>query len=91
MKRIIAIILAVSMLTACGTPMDHGGKHYPTYGFFNEDNSKSQNMCYEVSIGNVIWSILLAETIVFPVYFIGWSLWEPVGLKVNGKCGIDKD
>lgn len=90
MKKTIAAILMATMLAACGTPMDYNGKTYPTYGLINENTSKSEQMCYEASIGNIIWSIILIETVVFPVYFVGWSLWEPAGPKVNGKCGIDK-
>lgn len=89
MKKIIASVLIATMLTACGAPINHAGKHYPTYGLFNQDTDKSDKMCYEVSVGNVVWGILLFETIVAPVYFVGWSLWNPVGPKGEKGCGID--
>ena len=90
MKKIIASILIATTLVGCGVPMDYAGKTYPTYGIVNEDENKSNKMCYKVSIGNVVWSIILIETIIAPVYFIGWSLWEPVRVKPeSGKCGID--
>lgn len=89
MKRFIAMILIACMLTACGQPINYGGKEYPTYGLFNQDTAKSNKMCYEVSVGNVIWGIILIETIVAPVYFVGWSLWNPVGPKGPNGCGID--
>lgn len=90
MKKLIAVVAACSLLAACGRPIDYNGKHYPTHGVFNEDTAKSKDMCYEVSVGNVVWSVILIETIVFPIYFIGWSLWNPVGPKgANGECGID--
>lgn len=91
MKKTFAFVAAASMmLAACGQPIDYQGKHYPTHGVFNEDAAKSKDMCYEVSVGNVVWSIILIETIVMPIYFIGWSLWNPVGPKsANGECGID--
>lgn len=91
MKKTIAAAVAMSlMLSACGRPIQHEGKEYPTYGLFNETSKRSDKMCYETSIGNVVWSIILVETIVAPVYFIGFSLFNPVGPKgPNGECGID--
>ena len=92
MKKIalIAATASMLMLSACGQPITYQDKEYPTYGLFNETSSKSDKMCYETSIGNVIWSIILIETIIAPVYFIGFSLYNPVGPKgPNGECGID--
>jgi hypothetical protein len=43
-------------------------------------------MCYEASFGNIVWSVLTIETVILPVYFIGWSIFNPIGEKVNGKC-----
>lgn len=97
MKKIIASLLIASIvLMGCGHPGDFQSpstgkmKEYPTYGFFNADSSKSAEMCYEVSVGNVVWSIILVETIIMPVYFIGFSIFNPIGPKVDGKCGIDQ-
>ena len=39
------------------------------------------NIKYEVIWGNLVLGILLCETIVAPVYFFGFSLFEPVGEK----------
>jgi hypothetical protein len=81
MKRIIAVSLIAASLVGCGQPAWIGGKKYDTYGLFNESTHKNPNIAYEVSIGNVVWSIILVETIVFPVYFVGFSLFNPVGPK----------
>ncbi|PJB09480.1 MAG: hypothetical protein CO120_09845 [Gammaproteobacteria bacterium CG_4_9_14_3_um_filter_38_9] len=95
MKKLIAIIISASLLAACGNPasfkIEDKVKKYPTYGFFNSDTQKSEKICYEVSVGNVVWSIILVQTIVAPVYFIGFSLFNPVTIKnVDGTCpGID--
>ena len=88
-KKLIILASCLS-LAACGHPIDVNGKHYPTYGIINADSSKSKDMCYEVSVGNVVWSVILVETVIFPIYFIGFSLFNPVGPKgANGACGID--
>lgn len=89
LKRFLTVAVVASMLTACGAPLDHNGKHYPTVGIVNMATEKSDKMCYEASIGNIIWSIILIETIVAPIYFIGWSMWNPVGPKGPAGCGID--
>ena len=95
MKKIIACIIIASLLAGCGAPLDvtqadGSTKTYPTYGFFNQKTEKSDKMCYEVSVGNVVWSIILFETVIAPVYFIGFSLYNPTGPKdASGKCGID--
>jgi hypothetical protein len=78
-KFMVVMIMALS-LAGCGDPMEIKGTMVPTYGLFNEDD-KFENVEYEISIGNVIWSIILIETIFMPVYFIGFSLFEPVGMK----------
>ena len=95
MKKIIALALAASIaLTGCGAPQtlttaDKTTKEYPTYGLFNENSEKSSKVCYEISVGNVVWSILLIETVVMPIYFIGFSLFNPVSAKSDKGCGID--
>lgn len=96
MKKTIALVVALSILLAgCGHPQYLGQgseqKYYPTYGLFNETSSKSKNVCYEISVGNVIWSVILIETVVFPVYFVGWSIYNPVRLKKgpDDQCTFD--
>lgn len=90
MKKVLIAVLLVSMLTACGEPRVLGGKEYPTYGLFNQNSSKSEKVCYDLSVGNVVWSIIGIENIVMPVYFLGFSLFNPVSLKdAMGACGID--
>lgn len=94
MKKFIAITLAATLLlSACGQPQNlevNGNiKNYPTYGFFNESTHRSEHVCYEVSYGNTFWSIILFQTIIAPVYFIGFSLFNPVGVKTDKGCGVD--
>lgn len=93
MKKLLAAALCVTMLSACGTPKEltiqGKTKEYPTYGFLNKDSNKSEKVCYEISYGNLTWSVLLAASIIVPVYFVGFSLYNPTHEKVENSCGID--
>jgi hypothetical protein len=84
MKRTLLLVAALAttlMLSACGNDKTINGKNYDTYGVFNEESQKDPAILYEVSAGSVIWAIILCETIVFPVYIVGWDLWQPVRAK----------
>ena len=78
---LIATLLAASMLSACGNDKTIDGKHYETFGFANEESMRDPKILYEVSAGSVIWAIVLCETIIVPVYVIGWDLWQPVKVR----------
>ena len=39
---------------------------------------KIEGVEYELSSGNIVWSIVLGETVVAPVLFTGLALYEPV-------------
>lgn len=64
---------------------------YDTYGLFNKEDKRNPNVEYRIIIGNIVWSVILVETIIAPFYFWGFSMWEPVGLKhpnaVKGQIG----
>ena len=95
MKRLILVAtLAAFVLSGCGMPLstrlpDGSSKTYPTYGILNSDDSKSKNVCYKLSIGNLILSILFVETIIIPVYLVGFDIMNPVRLKKSptDECG----
>ncbi len=80
MKRslLVAALASMLLLSACGNDKTIDGKHYETFGIANETANRDPAILYEVSAGSVIWAIILSETIVFPVYIIGWDLWQPV-------------
>ena len=68
------------LTTACGGERLADGKYYDSYGLFDEE-SKDPNVVYRLSPASVIWAIVLAETVAFPVYIVGWDLYTPVRLK----------
>ena len=82
MKKFLSILLISIMiigLSACGSTKVINGVEYDTYGIFNEANKKNPEIKYRTIIGNIVWSCILVETIIAPVYFLGFSLFEPVG------------
>ena len=91
LKKIVSIILIVCMVSVfagCGNDMvmknDRGQitQRYEQIGIF-ELSEMNSNIEYQVVWGNVVWSILLCQTIVVPVVLIGWYLYEPIGVKAN--------
>lgn len=91
--KLVALALAASMLlTGCGAdPKTINGVTYDTYGFINKDEKKNPNIRYEVSGWSIFWSIVLVETIIGPIYFLGFDLYEPVEVQdpnaVKGQIG----
>jgi hypothetical protein len=91
MKKIISIVLIIVMcfvVMGCGDPKTIDNITYETIGIFEE---KNPNIHYRVIIGNVVLAILLIETVIFPIYFVGFSLWEPVCLKDDYVIGQKYD
>jgi len=83
MKKFTAIVLllVLSVLWGCADDLVVDGKRYETYGLFNKDEVRNLDMEYELVWGNIIWGALLFETALAPIYFFGFSMWEPVGFK----------
>ncbi len=84
MKKILLCLALAStmLLSACGAEdkvID--GVTYGTYGFMNEKEMKNPNIQYEISGWSIAWSIIFSETIIVPVYFIGWDMYQPIAKK----------
>jgi len=88
-SKLILFGLLVLFLSGCGDTKKINGITYDTYGLLSESNKKNPNIRYELILGNVIWGIILCETIAAPIYFFGFSMWEPVGLDMGVKGQID--
>jgi hypothetical protein len=86
----IVLVFAV-MVSGCGDPKVIHGVEYETYGLFNKEDSRSPDIKYKVIIGNVVWSIILVETIAAPIYFLGFSLYEPVRPKTQKEIEATKN
>ena len=54
----------------------------------NKDDMKNPNVEYRLIPGNIIWGCLLVETIIAPIYFFGFSIYEPIGSKTTVEKGV---
>jgi hypothetical protein len=88
MKRNVSITICILFLftfIGCGDIKIINWHEYDTYGITNKSEKKDPDIEYRVIVGNVVWSIILFETIIAPIYFICFSLYEPVGVKDHSK------
>jgi len=86
MKKLIATLVLICfafLVVGCGQPKTIDGVTYDTYGFINADTKKNPKIKYEVSTGNVILSVIFFGSVIAPVYFIGFSLYNPIALNDN--------
>lgn len=80
-KLLVVCFLFCFICVSCGDDMWIEGKKYETYGMINKDEIRDPKIEYRLIIGNVVWACILFQTAFAPVYFIGFSIYEPVGLK----------
>jgi len=89
MKKLITLLIVVSLtimpLYGCGNTKVIDGVEYDTYGLVSKGETRNPNIKYKVIIGNIIWSCILVETIIAPIYFLGFSLYEPTRKVVSGE------
>ena len=86
MKKLFIILIAVCFLVAgCGSNFVANGVEYETYGLLNKEEVRKEGVRYKLIVGNVVWGIVLCETIIAPVYFFGFSLYEPTGMINEAK------
>lgn len=82
MKSLLICMALAStlLLSACGAENKTiDGITYGTYGVANEKDMKNPNIEYSMSGWSVFWSVVFSETVVVPIYFIGWDLYQPIG------------
>jgi hypothetical protein len=86
-RTLVAALMTTLMLSACANPREIGGVTYDRYGLFNADEKKNPDIEYHIVVGNVVWSVILVETVIAPLYFIGFALYEPIGPKTTTVKG----
>lgn len=88
MKKLLTILcLLIFLLVGCGSSKEINGQTCKPYGLINKENVRCDCVKYDYIFGNIVWGIILIETIIAPIYFFGFSLWEPIGLDQN--CSIN--
>ena len=90
MRKMAIILICIAILVGCGNPKIINGKLYDIYGLLNKESKMNPDIEYTLITGNVIWSVILCETIIAPLYFVGFDLYEPVGLKGRYEPGVIK-
>lgn len=91
MKRITAVVVCLALLLAgCAQTKTICGVTYDSYGLVNASEKQNTNIRYEVVWGNVFWAVVLSETVIAPIYFFGWSLFQPVGVASDVKGAVDQ-
>jgi hypothetical protein len=88
-KRTLAIVAALMFgamtMTSCSQNKDlklNGKTHtFESYGWANYNEVKNDSVLYEASVGNIVWSVILSETVIVPIWLTGWDLYSPVRVK----------
>jgi hypothetical protein len=89
MKRLTTVLLLtiLTLVAGCGADAKTiNGTHYDTFGLFSLDE-ESPDVHYKLSGMSIVWSIVFSETLIVPIYFIGFDLYEPVRLKDTAVKG----
>uniref|UniRef100_A0A6M3IW49 Lipoprotein n=1 Tax=viral metagenome TaxID=1070528 RepID=A0A6M3IW49_9ZZZZ len=87
-RKFISVMLTVILvfgMMACGSTKVIEGVEYDTYGLINKNDNRNPDVKYKIIIGNIVWSIILVETIAAPIYFLGFSIYEPVRKKTTNE------
>lgn len=84
MKRInsvvvAAVLAATALVSGCASDKVIDGVQYEPYGLLNKDEVRKPCVQYKLSKGNVVWSVLLVESVAVPVWLLGFAAYEPVG------------
>lgn len=79
MKKLISLCILAATLTACAQDNQYG----KAYGFANQETKKNPDAIYEWNLGSVICGAIFCETLVVPIYVIGWNLFEAKGIKTK--------
>lgn len=72
--------MAVMLITSCAKEKTIKGETVAPYGWANS-SEKNENINYQVSVGNVVLSVIFSETILVPIILTGWYLFEPTTSK----------
>jgi len=95
-KILSLFIIMMSLLTSCAEPKkfkNEKGESFTAepFGWANEKSQKLDTVVYQISVGNIAWSIILSETVFVPIILTGWYFYEPVRLKTVSESPQETD
>lgn len=61
-------------------PKDFKRYEAEAYGWANSRH-RNRDVEYDISVGNVVLSIIFCETVIVPIILTGWYLYDPAELK----------
>lgn len=74
------------LFIGCGSTKNIEGVTYDTQGLISTAlGNANPKIEYKPIWGNIIWGAILFTTVIAPVYFYGFSMFEPVGIKNPDK------
>ena len=82
---IIVLTLITSLIWSCASNLYTEGNVYKQYGLFNQNKQKDEKVEYRLVWENIVWGTVFFKTIAAPIYFFGFSLWEPIRVKEAAK------
>ena len=77
-KLLFSLVLVLALFTSCADSKVIDGVRYRPYGLMNADDVKNDSIRYVASSGSIILSIVFIETVIAPVYILGFDTMEPV-------------
>lgn len=84
MRKLVTVLVTIILLTSCADSkeftIDGKKQTIEPYGWFDLE-AKNDSINYKVNVGNVIWSVVLVETVAAPILITGYQLFEPVSKK----------
>jgi hypothetical protein len=67
------------LLMSCGNKtMVVGYDIYNCYGFMDKSEEKKDNVVYKISTTNMLGTFILSESIIIPIWNLGWNTYCPV-------------
>jgi hypothetical protein len=87
MKRmLVSLVVILSLLcVGCGRSMNINGTHRTPVGLISMNcqnlGTYSKKVRYEPCWGNIFWGTVFFETIIAPIYFFGFSMFNPAGVQ----------
>lgn len=86
-KFSLIFLLLVTLLSSCADDktliLNGREKTFEPYGWIDVHDVKNDSISYTVCAQNIVWDVILSETLIFPILCTGYELYEPDHVKVE--------